>query len=158
MQSTDLSGLGYLHFIPTNWSKVSERGVESYGPLRGCSKSCAEKHSHHECILHELEPPLDQQERACIVHHSKLMLREAKSGPNSCGLGWIYAGSHNLSGSAWGMARKIKTGRAITMNNFELGVLLLDVDVSAFDLPFNRIARRYDPDQDTPYGFVRDLL
>ena len=75
------------------------------------------------------------------------MLRRAAASAR----GWLYCGSHNMSGSAWG-SRVARSG-ALRVGLYELGVLLLDVAPAEYDLPFDYEAPRvYDAEADLPGG------
>ena len=118
-------------------------------PLRGCEKPCTNpKHQNDNqcrpCLLHEFVPCEAQRPgRVSMPQHAKIFLRESTiDGPHR-GRGWIYAGSHNLSGSAWGTS--VNPGRN-RVNHFELGVLVTDVPIAKYDrvIPWER--RTYQMD------------
>ena len=103
--------------------------------------------------MHELEPdPVHCAARGGFVHHSKCCARASQA---MNGVGWVYLGSHNLSSSAWGSEQK----KGLSINNYELGVMLTDVGLVGAGrqvvLPFNVDARRYNPERDVPLGFQR---
>ncbi len=140
------------------------------GPLRGCLQDCSDAHDrrkreglvkHCPCLIFELAP--SDPNRALMTQHSKIMLRESTVvGPNH-GRGWIYAGSHNLSMSAWGGCKKSfwkglprgEVRHRCRINSWEVGVLLTNVRISDFPIPWTRPLlediHRYNPNTDAPY-------
>jgi hypothetical protein len=142
-------GLGHLVFATENW--WSKGG--GYGSLRGCPPGCDKAHGswngkkHMQVVMHDLSPrPGAPLARARFLNHSKVMLRV----DHGSGKGWIYAGSANMSGSAWGIAKK---DSSLSIGLYELGVLLTDVTVSEYDVPFEYASpRAYDPVADAPGG------
>ena len=71
------------------------------------------------------------------------------------GFGWIYAGSANMSMSAWGSISGSGASERIKISHYELGILLRGVRVADFapSIPFQRPARRYDQERDEPLHF-----
>ena len=68
--------------------------------------------------------------------------------------GWILCGSANMSGSAWGTAKR----NALSIGLYELGVLIVDVCFNDYDLPFEYDEpRRYDAERDVPGGGYHGL-
>eukprot|EP00741_Cyanophora_paradoxa_P013329 tig00020684_g12872.t1 len=75
--------------------------------------------------------------RAGVLWHSKVLSR---------GASLLYAGSANLSASAWG--RLAKGGSQLSVNNYELGVAFpAGVPPSEFPLPFKFPPRPYRPNE-----------
>ena len=110
-------------------------------PLRGCEPGCTRQHRCRPCLLHELTAcPAQHPARSRVVQHTKMLLRESTKEGATKGRGWIYAGSHNLSTSAWGSANLTKDTKAEQasgqkrnrVNHYELGVLLTDVRISDY--------------------------
>ena len=122
--------------------------------------------------------------REGVVQHTKMLLRESTKAGETCGRGWIYAGSHNLSTSAWGSVDLLERGRKkkakdapskdakakvplVTktnrVNHYELGVLLIDVLIKKYDsvIPWDRStteameSMRYDNSKDEPFRHRR---
>jgi hypothetical protein len=120
------AGLGFLCFTEGNWPT----------PARW--------------YLHHLRPACSN--RQGVVEHTKLMVREVYVRSSSryrspalfrghytrpCravqaddGMGYIYAGSHNLSTFAWGQMGKRGGESVVTYRNYEVGVLLCPVRYS----------------------------
>ena len=72
------------------------------------------------------------------------------------GRGWIRCGSANMSASAWGVGQRSGGGGgggSFSISLFELGVLLTDVRLADYDIPFEYASpRRYDAEADEPAG------
>lgn len=78
-------------------------------PLRGCeTKRCdkvkCKSQAHKLCLVHKYRCPEKQRlaGRVGIGQHTKMLLRCSTKIGKTYGRGWLYAGSHNLSSSAWG--------------------------------------------------------
>jgi hypothetical protein len=139
-------------------------------PLRGCEQNCAlekcKTQPHKSCLLYKYVNNAAQRRagRAKVVQHAKMLLRcSTKPGKNQ-GRGWIYAGSHNLSGSAWGacsLSKDTKTEqkegfKRNRVNHWEMGILLTDVAINDYEnvVPWDRSSfdnTRYDIAMDVPY-------
>ena len=124
---------------------MDKKSFSKKWPLRGCEIPCENpKHNHtsdcRPCLCHEFIPCKAQLERITLPQHTKMFLRESTLPGPFCGRGWIYAGSANLSGSAWGNMKKLKDKVENRVNHYELGVLLTDVVISKFDaiIPWER--------------------
>ena len=97
--------------------------------------------------------PFQRATRADRTQHTKMDLRES-SVPENKGMGWIYTGSANLSGSAWGGGLIHPDSKASQhqkqahlskihkhrVNMYELGVLLSNVNMDDYKtvIPWRR--------------------
>lgn len=58
------------------------------------------------------------------LSHSKIILGQVITSTTSTPFQWIYYGSHNFSGAAWG--NKLNKTSQCTINNYELGIIMVD--------------------------------
>ncbi|WFD47660.1 hypothetical protein GLX27_002312 [Malassezia furfur] len=96
--------------------------------------------------------PLFGQPMSCrgdILMHAKCLVGQAEN------TGWVYLGSANFTRAAWGTVAGTTSAPTLSLNNWELGVVLPldspDVDGSAWDaVPYRRPVEAYSA-QDTPW-------
>ena len=115
------------------------------------------------CMAHNL-PSSAGRERT--LHHVKLAAgiipdddgAAAAGGGGGAGAplcAWLLAGSHNLSGAAWGKVEEVKAEGSegeteLVMMSFELSVLLVPLKPLPHALPWRSPAPRYDPTEVKP--------
>ena len=110
--------------------------------------------------------------RSATLHHVKMaagiVRPPQRGGPQRevaplCA--WVYAGSHNLSGAAWGKM-EAATGsddesgdedEEFVVMSYEVGVLLLPPEPRPFALPWVTAAAPYDPTEVKPFSTSRYL-
>jgi hypothetical protein len=71
---------------------------------------------------------------------------------------WVYAGSHNLSGAAWGKVEDADDeadGRELVCMSYELGVLIVPPTPVRLQLPWRSPALPYDPEKVRPFATNR---
>ncbi|WFC95175.1 hypothetical protein MBRA1_001822 [Malassezia brasiliensis] len=96
--------------------------------------------------------PLFGQPVSCrgdILMHAKCLVGQAE------GTGWVYLGSANFTRAAWGTIAGTTSAPTLSLNNWELGVVLPldspDIEGSAWDaVPYRRPVEAYGA-QDTPW-------
>ena len=118
-------GLGFMVFKRDNWwltkpdtPASSTAAVSGYGNLRGCPPGCQKKHGswaangrHFLPSLIELNPvAAGRAGRRPYGNHSKCIVRRCAA----TGGGWIYAGSANASGGAWGSLHETEKAKGST--------------------------------------------
>jgi len=98
--------------------------------------------------------------RKSVILHSKVMVCESNSeGMRAKQIEWIYIGSHNFTGSAWG--RLQKSNQQLHVANYELGVVFLPQSSKKIyqhieqNIPFAIPPPRY---KSTDKAFIFDLL
>ncbi len=76
-----------------------------------------------------------ERTREDLLLHSKILLRLVKHHfeGEEVYSSWCYAGSHNLSPSAWG---KYSTGGKFHISNYEIGVVFMDTNTSLNRIPW----------------------
>lgn len=76
-----------------------------------------------------------EKSREDLLLHSKIFLRLLKHNLNDEEVysSWCYAGSHNLSPSAWG---KYSTGGTFHIANYEIGVVLMETNSKLNRIPW----------------------
>lgn len=121
------------------------------------------------CMAHNIAA---DPRRSATLHHVKMaagIVRPLqRGGPQRevaplCA--WVYAGSHNLSGAAWGKM-EAATGsddesgdedEEFVVMSYEVGVLLLPPEPRPFALPWVTAAAPYDPTEVKPFSTSRYL-
>lgn len=96
--------------------------------------------------------PLFGQPVSCrgdILMHAKCLVGQVD------GMGWVYLGSANFTRAAWGTIAGTTSAPTLSLNNWELGVVLPldspDVEGNAWDaVPYRRPVEAYGA-QDTPW-------
>ncbi|GAA6000898.1 hypothetical protein JCM10207_004710 [Rhodosporidiobolus poonsookiae] len=97
-----------------------EHGGTLFCPTSSWNTSTFPRHLFHR----------GQSKRDRVPAHTKIILalhKYSSNAPSSSPQkheGWIYVGSHNFTGAAWGRPENGSGGPQITLNNYELGVLL----------------------------------
>jgi hypothetical protein len=157
------SCLSFLH--------CSQRSYSVGFPLRGCEQNCSRSKCQNQackpCLMYKYVNNAHQRNvgRSNYVQHTKMLLRASTKEGSTNGYGWIYAGSHNLSSSAWGsgnltkstkkeQSEKYKRNR---INHYELGILLTNVEIQQYEkvIPWDRhslnSSTQYDTTKDVPY-------
>ena len=168
----DRRGLGVLT-CDGNSYKANTKITTNNPPMRGCEKNCMKTkcginktQECKVCLIHKYQNNKEQCRagRQGIVQHTKMLLRESTRQGETYGKGWIYAGSHNLSTSAWGSVdllerKKPKEGvnKTNRVNHWEIGIMLTDIQISDYknvipwDRDTNMDALRYDNSKDKPF-------
>ncbi|KAL1934864.1 hypothetical protein VTP01DRAFT_7046 [Rhizomucor pusillus] len=82
--------------------------------------------------------------------HSKYIVATLPRSSNSNIRGWVYLGSHNATQAAWGSVSISKDSKRpkLTMNNWELGVVLPIYNEGDIPITFIRPPPPYRPDQE----------
>ena len=99
-----------------------------------------------------------------IVHGSAPGHSGTNSEPKPPLCAWIYAGSHNLSGSAWGKVEEAEDAnvaadqRELVCMAYEVGVLLVPPKPLQVPLPWLSPAQIYDPTKVRPFATNRFLV
>ncbi|KAL1511549.1 hypothetical protein AB1Y20_006343 [Prymnesium parvum] len=125
-----------------------------------------------QCLAHNV---MSNPARRATLHHIKMaagIVLHAEGG-EGCGDGgerrhplcaWVYAGSHNLSGAAWGKLEVTEDEKGEGADKFELvcmsyevGVLLIPPVPRRFPLPWLSPAEKYDPQLVRPFSTTRYL-
>ena len=171
--SVHSAGLQMLTFSENSYSRNAHGKTNP--PLRGCDSNCTNKKCGggkqpcKPCLLYKLVccAPQRQAGRSKVVQHTKMLIRCSTKEGDTKGRGWIYAGSHNLSSSAWGSAsltqgKSTKKERTLNYkknrtNHWELGIFLSNVVISRYEnvIPWDRSNfdnTRYDNSIDVPYS------
>ncbi|GAA5855366.1 hypothetical protein JCM9279_001699 [Rhodotorula babjevae] len=98
-----------------------------------------------------------QSKRERVAAHTKIILALQKwpagQPEPEQHLGWMYLGSHNFTGAAWGRLENGSNGPTLAINNYELGVVLpiraksaAELEEKASDLvTYRRPLSRYSP-------------
>ena len=118
------------------------------------------------CMAHNIT---SAPERSATLHHVKVAAgiiagaASATGEPPLCA--WLYAGSHNLSGAAWGKLEarndeddeEEEEEEEFVCMSYELGVLLVPPTPRRFKLPWVSVAEEYDPTEMRPFSTNRYL-
>ena len=127
--SSSSLGAGPIQLV---WPTVAEvraslLGYAAGGSIPGNTRNLAKPHV--AARLHAWRAPATKEDpygRARAAPHIKTFARYAASEPHPRGgppaLAWVFLGSHNLSGAAWGKFEKNET--QLNVLSYELGVLL----------------------------------
>ena len=137
------------------------------------------------CLAHNI---VHSAERAQTLHHVKMAAGIVSEAPGGSRLAlvpaegegsaraplcaWVYAGSHNFSGAAWGKHEKVHGSgedsdgassdedveeEEFVIMSYEIGVLIIPRTPQRFALPWRSPAICYDPTETKPFSTNRYL-
>ena len=122
-----------------------------------------------QCMAHHVP---SSPARLATLHHIKMAAGIVRwgRGDEPPVVAWLYAGSHNLSGAAWGKL-ELRTGVGVDDSeseededdvefvcmSYEVGVLLIPPTPKPFPLPWVTPATPYDPQEIRPFSTNRYL-
>jgi hypothetical protein len=125
-------------YFPTNDTVQESIG----GPDCGGIISLTKKYYNATTFPRECLRNYDSTRRRMLSHNKLLFARGVKN--NGKPFAWVYVGSANMSESAWGFQRVLKSGQmgSLSIRNWECGVIM--------PVPMERIADMSLPDGEVP--------
>ncbi|KAF7300213.1 hypothetical protein MKEN_01345100 [Mycena kentingensis (nom. inval.)] len=126
-------GAGTLFCRPNQWKKMQEMGgvggtgVSGLRLMDGKSR-CGPVAMHTKMILGTLPklavPEADTDDSATESESDSDGIEIVEPEPTPTPHAWLYSGSHNFTAAAWGRLTGSGFNPTLTMNNYELGVVL----------------------------------